>query len=63
MPMSITTSNTKFSDREQGDINTTKNRKEFWKKNLTGETEIWFEEDKKYFLHIRSSQHWRRRTF
>jgi 4-aminobutyrate aminotransferase len=49
--MPTTTSNAKFSDREQGDINTTENRKEFWKKNLTGETEAWFEEDKKYFLH------------
>jgi 4-aminobutyrate aminotransferase len=49
--MSTTTSNTKFSDREQGDINTTEKRKEFWKKNLTGKTEVWFEEDKKYFLH------------
>lgn len=49
--MSTTTSNTKFSDREQGDINTTENRKNYWEKNLTGETETWFEEDKKYFLH------------
>ena len=49
--MATTTANTKFSDREQGDINTTEKRKEFWKKNLTGETEVWFEEDKKYFLH------------
>ncbi len=49
--MATTPSNAKFSDREQGDINTTENRKKFWIENITGETEAWFEEDKKYFLH------------
>ncbi len=49
--MADNTTNAKFSDREQGDINTTKLRKDYWKKNLTGETKFWFEEDKKYFLH------------
>jgi 4-aminobutyrate aminotransferase-like enzyme len=40
-----------FSDREQGDINTTQNRKRYWEKNLTGDALQWFEKDKQYFLH------------
>ncbi|MEE4265170.1 MAG: aspartate aminotransferase family protein [Desulfobacteraceae bacterium] len=38
-------------EREQGDVNTTTNRREYWKRNLTGESKRWFEEDRKYFLH------------
>lgn len=38
-------------EREQGDVNTTGNRREYWKRNLKGETKRWFDEDQKYFLH------------
>ncbi len=38
-------------EREQGDVNTTANRREYWKRNLKGASRKWFEEDKKYFLH------------
>ncbi|MBW2594019.1 MAG: aspartate aminotransferase family protein [Deltaproteobacteria bacterium] len=38
-------------EREQGDVNTTANRKKYWERNLSGEAKKWFEEDKKYFLH------------
>ena len=38
-------------EREQGDVNTTPNRGEYWKRNLKGESKRWFEEDQKYFLH------------
>ncbi|OQY02038.1 MAG: aspartate aminotransferase family protein [Desulfobacteraceae bacterium 4572_123] len=36
---------------EQGDVNTTANRRKYWKRNLSDEAKKWFEEDKKYFLH------------
>jgi len=38
-------------EREQGDVNTTGNRREYWQRNLTGESRRWFDEDQKYFLH------------
>ncbi|MGB5745564.1 MAG: aspartate aminotransferase family protein [Desulfobacterales bacterium] len=38
-------------EREQGDVNTTGNRREYWKRNLKGESRRWFDEDQKYFLH------------
>ena len=38
-------------EREQGDINLTPNRKQFWKRNLSGQAKKCFEEDTKYFLH------------
>ena len=38
-------------EREQGDVNTTRNRREYWKRNLKGESKRWFDEDQKYFLH------------
>ena len=38
-------------EREQGDINTTPNRKRYWEKNLSGDARRWFEEDARYFLH------------
>ena len=38
-------------EREQGDVNTTTNRRKYWGRNLSGESKKWFEEDKKYFLH------------
>jgi 4-aminobutyrate aminotransferase len=38
-------------EREQGDVNTTGNRREYWKRNLSGASKRWFEEDQKYFLH------------
>jgi len=37
--------------KEQGDVNTTINRKKYWERNLRGDAKKWFEEDKKYFLH------------
>jgi 4-aminobutyrate aminotransferase len=36
---------------EQGDVNTTRNRRQYWKRNLKGESKRWFDEDQKYFLH------------
>ena len=44
-------SKAKRMEREQGDINTTANRKKYWDRNLTGRAREIFEEDKKYFLH------------
>ncbi len=38
-------------EREQGDVNTTKNRRKYWERNLLGESKKWFEAEKKYFLH------------
>jgi len=38
-------------EREQGDINTTDNRKKYWKRNLSEKACEIFEMDKKYFLH------------
>jgi 4-aminobutyrate aminotransferase len=38
-------------EREQGDINTTPNRRKYWEQNLSGPTKKWFEEDAQYFLH------------
>ena len=38
-------------EREQGDVNTTRNRREYWKRNLKGESKRLFDEDQKYFLH------------
>jgi len=38
-------------EREQGDVNTTRNRREYWKQNLKGESKKWFDDDQKYFLH------------
>jgi len=38
-------------EREQGDVNTTRNRRQYWERNLKGESKRWFEEDQKYFLH------------
>jgi 4-aminobutyrate aminotransferase len=36
---------------EQGDVNTTDNRRKYWERNLSGEAKKWFDEDNKYFLH------------
>ncbi len=36
---------------EQGDINTTPNRRKYWERNLSAEAKKWFDEDHKYFLH------------
>ena len=38
-------------EREQGDVNTTANRKKYWERNLSGQAKKWFDEDAKYFLH------------
>ncbi len=38
-------------EREQGDVNTTENRRKYWERNLTGESKRWFDADKTYFLH------------
>ena len=37
--------------REQGDVNTTANRRKYWERNLSGKAKQWFDEDLKYFLH------------
>ena len=37
--------------REQGDVNTTANRRKYWERNLSPEARRWFEEDARYFLH------------
>ena len=37
--------------REQGDINTTTNRRKYWERNLSKQARTWFDEDTKYFLH------------
>ena len=39
------------SGAEQGDVNTTPARQGYWKRNLTGESRRWFDEDAHYFLH------------
>lgn len=41
----------KRMQREQGDVNTTANRKKYWERNLSGQAKRWFDEDAKYFLH------------
>ncbi len=41
----------KHLEREQGDINTTPNRQKYWERNLSGQSQKWFDEDAKYFLH------------
>ncbi len=41
----------KHLEREQGDINTTPDRKKYWERNLSDQTQKWFDEDVKYFLH------------
>ena len=38
-------------EREQGDVNTTPNRKKYWERNLSQKTKQWFDEDMQYFLH------------
>jgi 4-aminobutyrate aminotransferase len=38
-------------EREQGDVNTTANRRKYWERNLSSEARQWFDEDQKYFLH------------
>jgi len=38
-------------EREQGDINTTPNRRKYWERNLSPQARTWFDEDTKYFLH------------
>ena len=38
-------------EREQGDVNTTANRRKYWKRNLSDNARQWFDEDQKYFLH------------
>ncbi len=38
-------------EREQGDVNTTPNRRKYWQRNISGEARRWLEEDNKYFLH------------
>ncbi len=42
-------------EREQGDINTTTNRRKYWERNLSKQARTWFDEDTKYFLHQRLS--------
>jgi 4-aminobutyrate aminotransferase len=43
--------NDKRMQREQGDVNTTANRRRYWERNLSPEARRWFEEDCRYFLH------------
>jgi 4-aminobutyrate aminotransferase len=38
-------------EREQGDINTTPNRRKYWQRNLSEAAKAWFDQDAKYFLH------------
>ena len=38
-------------EREQGDVNTTPNRRKYWERNLSPKARQWFDEDQKYFLH------------
>jgi 4-aminobutyrate aminotransferase len=38
-------------EREQGDINTTPNRRKYWERNLSKQAKTLFDEDTKYFLH------------
>ena len=35
----------KHLDREQGDINTTPNRRKYWERNLSEPARVWFDED------------------
>jgi 4-aminobutyrate aminotransferase len=37
--------------REQGDVNTTPNRKRYWERNLSPAARKWFEADGRFFLH------------
>jgi 4-aminobutyrate aminotransferase len=46
-----TTPKDKRIEREQGDVNTTANRKKYWERNLSDDARLWFDEDQKYFLH------------
>jgi len=41
----------KRMEREQGDVNTTPNRRKYWERNLSHEARKWFDEDCRYFLH------------
>jgi 4-aminobutyrate aminotransferase-like enzyme len=41
----------KHLEREQGDVNTTPNRRKYWQRNLSEQAKEWFDEDSKYFLH------------
>jgi len=41
----------KWIEREQGDVNTTENRKKYWQKNLSASAMEIFERDNRYFLH------------
>ena len=50
MPIRRITKDTRF-EREQGDVNTTPNRRKYWERNLSGEAQTWLDEDSKYFLH------------
>jgi 4-aminobutyrate aminotransferase len=38
-------------EREQGDVNTTENRRKYWERNLSDKSKKWFDEDTRYFLH------------
>ncbi|MGD8520316.1 MAG: aspartate aminotransferase family protein [Desulfobacterales bacterium] len=38
-------------EREQGDVNTTPNRRKYWERNLSQKAKQWFDQDVKYFLH------------
>ncbi len=38
-------------EREQGDVNTTANRRRYWERNLSERARQWFDEDQEYFLH------------
>ena len=38
-------------EREQGDVNTTENRRKYWQRHLSEVGKKWFDEDAKYFLH------------
>ncbi len=50
--MKIRAGNTdKRIEREQGDVNTTDNRRKYWERNLSDKAKKWFDEDNKYFLH------------
>lgn len=39
------------SHAEQGDVNTTPNRRKYWERNLSGRARELFEKDQRYFLH------------
>jgi 4-aminobutyrate aminotransferase len=38
-------------EREQGDVNTTDNRRKYWERNLSDNARKWFDADNQYFLH------------